>query len=53
MAIYAVIASGNFPEGSLNEDERVELLARWLLRDVRGAKQILKQREGMDLVEST
>lgn len=48
-AIYTVISSGFFPEGSLDEGERVELLARWLLRDVRGAKHILKQKEGLDI----
>ena len=47
MAIYAAIATGRFPEGSLSEAERVELLARWMMRDVRAAKPILRQKEGL------
>ena len=43
MSLYAAIASGAFPEGSLTDAERVELLGRWLLRDVKAARPILRQ----------
>ena len=38
MSLYAAIASGQFPEGSLTEEDRYELLGRWLLRDVKAAR---------------
>jgi hypothetical protein len=37
MSLYALLATGHFPEGTLSDDERTELLGRWLLRDVRCA----------------
>ena len=43
MALYAVIASGAFSEGTLSQAERDALLARWLLRDVKAARPILRQ----------
>lgn len=48
MSLYGLIATGNFPEGSLPEEERAKLLALWLLRDVKAAKPILKQ-AGVDI----
>ena len=50
MTLYAVIASGHpsAAEGSLSEEERTELLGRWLLRDVKAAKQILRARAQLD-----
>ena len=39
MAIYAAIATGRFPEGSLSEAQRIELLARWMMRDVRTTRE--------------
>lgn len=53
MAIYAVICSGNFPEGSLAEEERIKLLALWLMRDIRAAKPILKQKVGIEFLDLT
>ncbi len=44
MALWSAIASGAFPEGTLSEEERVELMARWLLRDVKAAKPILREK---------
>ena len=44
MTLYAAISSGHFGEGTLSEAERDELLGRWLLRDVKAAKQILRSR---------
>ena len=41
MSLYAVIASGRFPEGSLSEAERLELLGRWLMRDIKAARPLL------------
>ena len=32
ISLYNVVASGAAPEGALSEDERVELMARWLVR---------------------
>ena len=49
MTLYAVIATGRFPEGSLPEAERLELLGRWLMRDVKAAKQILRSSAKIDL----
>lgn len=46
MAMYAAIATGRFPEGSLTDDERTELLGRWLLRDVKASRPLL-QRAGI------
>lgn len=41
MSLYAVIASGRFPEGSLSEAQRLELLGRWLMRDIKAARPLL------------
>jgi len=41
MSLSAAIRSGAFPAGSLDEAERIELMARWLLRDVKGARTYL------------
>lgn len=43
MSLSAVIASGAFPSGSLAEDDRIELMGRWLLRDVKAARTLLLQ----------
>ena len=43
MALYGVVASGAYPEGTLDEDARASLLGRWLLRDVKAARQLLKK----------
>lgn len=50
MTLYAVIASGHpaAAEGSLTEEERMALLGRWLLRDVKAAKQILRAQAQLD-----
>jgi len=42
MALWAAIASGHFPEGSLPSEAKARLMARWLLRDVKAAKPILR-----------
>ena len=39
----AAIDSGAFPSGSLTEDERAELLGRWLIRDLKAADSLLLQ----------
>lgn len=52
MSVYAVLASQVVPEGTLSEAERAELLGRWLLRDVRAAKQILRVEANLDVVEA-
>ena len=51
MALYAAVSSGSFPEGSLPEPERAELLARWLMRDVKAARLILKQKMGIEFAD--
>ncbi|KAL3917481.1 MAG: hypothetical protein SGPRY_006387 [Prymnesium sp.] len=51
IAIHAVLMSGHFGEGTLTEEERDELLARWIMRDLRAAKHILKQKIGFDFRE--
>jgi len=50
VALYAVLASGAFPEGSLPEDERTALLGRWCLRDVKAAKPLLRK-AGIELID--
>ena len=47
MNVYAAIAAGVAPEGTLSDAERTELLGRWLFRDVRAAKQILRAEAGL------
>ena len=42
MSLWAAIASGHFPEGSLPSEAKARLMARWLLRDVKAAKPILR-----------
>ena len=49
MTLYAAIATGHFPEGSISEAERLELLGRWLMRDVKAAKQLLRSQAQLDL----
>ena len=51
MALYHAIASGAFPEGSLPDGVRNELLGRWLLRDVKAARQVLAQRANLEFVD--
>ena len=43
VSLFAVLSSGAFPEGSLSEEEQVELLGKWLLRDVKAAKPLLRK----------
>ena len=50
MALHAAVSSGAFPDGSLTDDERNELLGRWLLRDVKAARPILRSR-GVEFVD--
>ena len=38
MSLNAAIRSGAFPVGGLPESERIEIMGRWLLRDVKGAR---------------
>ena len=49
--IYEAISAGVAPEGTLDESERTELLGRWLLRDVRAAKQILRAQAKLQVEE--
>ena len=37
MSLAAAVETGRFHEGTLGEDDRVRLLGRWLLRDIKGA----------------
>lgn len=50
VALYAVLSSGAFPEGSLSEEEQVELMGKWLLRDVKAAKPLLRK-GGIEFVD--
>ena len=43
MSLAAAIDSGAFPSGSLTEDERAEVLGRWLIRDLKAASSLLSQ----------
>lgn len=43
MALAAAVATGRFPTDSLAEDERIEILGRWLLRDIKAARSLLYQ----------
>jgi len=43
MSLSGAIASGRFPEGTLPEDIRAELMGRWLLRDIKSARSLLLQ----------
>ena len=51
MSLYHAIASGAFPEGSLPEGQRTQLLGQWLLRDVTGARQILRQKANIEFTD--
>ena len=51
MSLYAAISSGRFPEGSLAEAQKAELLGRWLLRDVKASRQLLKRATGLEFVD--
>ena len=48
MSLYAAIASGRFPEGSLTDEHRIELLGRWLLRDVKASRPLLLKEAGLE-----
>ena len=41
MSLYSALASGAFPEGTLTQEERTELLGKWLLRDLKAARSLL------------
>jgi len=43
MSLTAVLMSGHFAEGTLSDDERAELLGRWLLRDIKASRSLLEQ----------
>ena len=51
MSVYAVLSSGVAPEGTLSEAERTEMMGRWLLRDVRAAKQILQKEAHLEYIK--
>ncbi len=48
MSLFAIVATGRYPEGTLHDDERAEILGRWLLRDVKGAKPLLRAQAGIE-----
>lgn len=50
MALHAAVVSGCFQEGSLTDNARLELMAKWLIRDVRAATHILREKAGFELV---
>ena len=50
IALQAALSTGAFPEGTLPEEVRAEVLGRWLLRDVKAARPILRQ-SGIELVD--
>ena len=50
MSLGAAVDSGAFPSGTLTEDERAELLGRWLMRDMKAAGSLLLQ-AGLDFVD--
>jgi len=43
MSLAAAIDSGAFPMGTLSEDDRAEVLGRWLIRDMKAAPSLLLQ----------
>ena len=43
MSLTAAVNTGSFPTGSLSEDERAELMGRWLLRDIKASRSLLAQ----------
>ncbi len=51
VSLYAAIASGHFPEGSLSAEDRFELLGRWLLRDVKASRQLLLKAAGLEFTD--
>lgn len=50
MSLGAAVDSGAFPPGTLTEDERAELLGRWLMRDMKAAGSLLLQ-VGLDFAD--
>ena len=50
MALHAAIASEAFSEGTLSEEQQLSLLGKWLLRDVKAAAPILKQRAALEFL---
>ena len=50
IALQAALSTGAFPEGSLSDARQAEVLGRWLLRDVKAARPILRQ-NGIDLID--
>lgn len=51
MSLYHAVASGAFPEGTLPEAERAQLLGRWLMRDVKAARQVLLQAANLEFTD--
>ena len=51
MSLYAVIASGRFPEGSLSDADRLELMGKWLMRDVKAARPLLLKQAGIEFTD--
>lgn len=50
IALQAALSTGAFPEGTLSDERQAEVLGRWLLRDVKAARPILRQ-NGIDLID--
>ena len=50
LSLQAVIASGAFPVGSMSEGERAAVLGRWMLRDVKAARPVLR-RAGIEFID--
>jgi tRNA (guanosine-2'-O-)-methyltransferase len=51
MTLYAIVSSGVFPEGRLSMDERMKLLGRWLLRDIKAAKPLLAREARIEFTD--
>ena len=51
ISLYALLATGKYPEGTLTPEEQTELLGRWLLRDVKAARPILRAQAQLDIVD--
>jgi len=50
MALWSAVASGAFPEGSLSEEQKIAIMGKWLLRDVKAAIPILRA-EGIEFID--
>ena len=50
ISLQAALSTGAFPEGTLSDEQQAEVLGRWLMRDIKAARPILRQ-HGIDLID--